>query len=77
VIVNSKKALPDAPVLMKPIRAAAPALLPPEAPVYPEEAEVEFNKVVVPLLFPWVTAPMVTPVGTPDVGVAVPKFHKT
>ncbi len=42
-----------------PSNVAAPALLVPEAPVYPLEAEVLFTKVVVPLLFPCVRSPIV------------------
>jgi len=70
-MVNSKYALPLDAVLITPIRAAAPALLLPEDPVYPEDADVVVKSCVVPLLFPWLTALTVTPEGTPDEGVAV------
>jgi len=46
-------------------KTAAPALVEPETPAYPEEAEVVPNKAVVPLLFPWPTEPIVTFSGTP------------
>ena len=77
VIVNSKYAL--VPVLMAPVLAATPALFPPEATipaelVYPEEADVPVISVVVPLLFPWITAPTVHPAGV-TVGVSVLKFQ--
>jgi hypothetical protein len=77
VIVNSKYAL--VPVLMAPVLAETPALFPPEATipaelVYPEEADVPVISVVVPLLFPWLTAPIVHPEGT-TVGVSVLKFQ--
>src|SRR3954471_1866588 len=76
-IVNSKYAEPFAPRFNAPVRAAAPALLPPENPVYPLEADVVVSSGVVPLLLPCVTVPPRRSAVRPLVGSAVVKFHVT
>jgi hypothetical protein len=57
-----------------PIRAAAPALLPPENPE--PETDVVESKGVVPLLLPCDTTPPVTPGGRPLVGLAAAKSQR-
>ena len=65
----SKKALPLVPVDKEPVRAATPKLLVPDAPVYPDDADVVEIKVTAPLLLPLTQVPGVRLALEPDVAV--------
>ena len=75
-MVKVKNADPLVAVFNTPLLAAIPALLPPEAPEYPDEAAVVVSNVVVPLLLPCAISLTITTDDVAD-GVAVLKFQVT